>query len=158
MCTSINYFKALLAKKTRFAARKEDNAKCSEDETVQDDDSSGSRIPAGTSRKPGLFQRLPAVSGKDYNGTGQNYAGKRKQYSRRNFPVPEPMISHIFQSPERQQMPQYPVGITMESSPYPTGNDWKQQRYPPEIIGNYNLSKTEKYNKFLMYFSIFFLV
>ena len=73
-----------------------------------------------------------------------NYAGKRKQYSRRNFPVPEPMISHIFQSPDCQRMPQYPVGITMESSPYPTGNDWKQQRDPPEIIGNYNLSKTEK--------------
>ena len=114
--------------------------------------------PAGTSRKLGLFQRLPAVFGKDYNETGRNYAGKRKQVSRRNFPVLEPMISHIFQSPECQQTPQYLVGTTMEPSSYPTGNDWKQQPHPPEIIGNYNLSKTEKYNKFLMFFSIFFLV
>ena len=32
--TSINYFKSLLQKKARFVARKEDDAKRSEDETV----------------------------------------------------------------------------------------------------------------------------
>jgi hypothetical protein len=47
--------------------------------------------------------------------------------------------------------------IITETSSYPTGNDWKQQRKSPGIIGNHSVSQTQKSNTSIMTSSEFFL-
>jgi hypothetical protein len=69
-----------------------------------------------------------------------NIYGRWKQYSHRNFPVPEPLTSRRFQLPEKKRNVPISGRILMESPSYPKGNDRKQQRISPEIIRKYNVS------------------
>jgi hypothetical protein len=70
----------------------------------------------------------------------ENIYGRCRQYSRRNFTVPEPLTSHRFQLSEKKRNVTISGRILMESPSYPKGSDRKQQRISPEIIGKYNVS------------------
>ncbi len=95
--------------------------------------------PAGTSRKLCLFRRIPAVSSQDYDGTGRKYIRKMEAVFPPEFTVPEPLTSHRFQLPEKKRNVTISGRILMESPSYPKGNDRKQQRISPEIIGKHNV-------------------
>jgi hypothetical protein len=88
--------------------------------------------PAGTWRKRDLFRLIPAASGKDYNGTGRKYTQKTEAVFPPEFTRTGTVDIRPIPATGKKRNTAVSARIYIESSWYPLGNDWKQQRDSPE--------------------------
>ncbi len=92
-----------------------------------------SMVPAsGTWRKRDLFRLIPAVSGKDYNGTGRKYTRKMEAVFPPEFTRTGTVDVRPILATGKKRNATVSARIYTESSWYPLGNDRKQQRNSPE--------------------------
>ncbi len=88
--------------------------------------------PAGTWRKRDLFRLIPAVSGKDYNGTGRKYTRKMEAVFPPEFTRTGTVDVRPIPATGKKRNAAVSARIYAESSWYPLGNDRKQQRNSPK--------------------------
>ncbi len=108
--------------------------------------------PTGTSRIRGIFQRIPAVSGRDSNGTCRKNTRKSEAVFRPEFTVPGTGAIPQIPATGKKRNPAVSTRIITGSSSYPIGNGRKQQSNALEIIGNYNLFQLD-FNRIYLWIS-----